>query len=203
MVRNRIQYSIKRICDRILAVFMLVVLSPVFLILSIVIKADNNGPVLFRQKRLGYRGKIFFIYKFRTMVPGAIDLRNPDGSTYNAADDTRVTRIGKILRTSSLDELPQLFNILKGDMSFIGPRPDLPEFYEKYTSRQKHKVDVLPGVTGLAQISGRNEISHAERIEHDLIYIESYSLLLDLKIIFKTVVNVMFAKGLYVRQDKD
>lgn len=201
MIDNKLQYQLKKGIDKVAAVFLIVLLSPLLAIIALAVRLDSGRPVLFRQMRLGYQGKCFSILKFRTMVPDAVDLRNPDGSTYNAPDDARVTRVGKILRTLSFDELPQLFNIVKGEMSFIGPRPDLPEFISVYDERQMHKLDVLPGVTGLAQVNGRNEIPYARRLEYDLRYIERFSLLLDAKILLKTIANVACAKGLYIKRD--
>lgn len=203
MVKNRIQYFIKTIFDKIIALLALLLLSPTFVIIYIAIKMDDGGSVLFKQKRIGQHGKNFVMYKFRTMFKNAVDIRNPDGSTYNSANDHRVTKVGRILRTLSLDELAQLINILKGEMSFIGPRPDLPDALDKYDDNQLRKLDVLPGVTGLAQVKGRNEIPHSKRLEYDLKYIDEYSLVLDFKILLKTLVNVVSAKGVYIKQDKD
>ena len=186
---------IKHILDKIFGVILLVLLSPILAIIAIAIKLNSKGPVIFKQKRLGKDGKIFEIYKFRTMYVDAPDLRNEDGSTFNSNDDSRVTKVGKFLRKTSLDELSQIFNILKGEMSFIGPRPDLPDHYNLYTEFDKKKLLVRPGVTGYAQANGRNNIEWKKRIEMDIFYIENYSLLLDIKILFKTVFSVLKSEG--------
>ncbi|CEN94070.1 MAG: sugar transferase [Paeniclostridium sordellii] len=187
---------IKNIIDRVFGLVLLILLSPVLLIISILIKIDSKGPVIFKQKRLGKNGQIFEIYKFRTMYVNAPDLRNEDGSTFNSDDDPRVTKIGKFLRKTSLDELTQIFNILKGDMSFIGPRPDLPDHYDLYTEFDKKKLSVKPGVTGYAQCNGRNSIEWKKRIEMDIFYINNFNLLLDIKILFKTVFSVLRKEGI-------
>lgn len=186
---------IKHILDKIFGVILLVLLSPILVIIAIAIKLNSKGPVIFKQKRLGKNGEIFEIYKFRTMYVDAPDLRNEDGSTFNSDDDPRVTTVGKFLRKTSLDELSQIFNILKGEMSFIGPRPDLPDHYNLYTEFDKKKLLVRPGVTGYAQANGRNNIEWKKRIEMDIFYIDNYSLLLDIKILFKTVFSVLKSEG--------
>ncbi len=200
--QNPFQYKIKLIIDKFSALLFLLILSPLLLLIAIAIKINSNGPFLFKQKRLGFQGKEFIIYKFRTMNINAKDLRNPDGSTYNSDNDPRLTKVGRILRVSSLDEIPQLINILKGEMSIIGPRPDLPEFYMYYDNHQIKKLDVLPGITGLAQINGRNEIPHSERIDFDIKYIKNYSLILDLRIAIKTFTNIIRKKGVYASNYK-
>lgn len=186
---------IKHILDKIFGVILLILLSPILAIIAIAIKIDSNGPVIFKQKRLGKNGNIFEIYKFRTMYVDAPDLRNEDGSTFNSDNDPRVTKVGNLLRKTSLDELTQIFNILKGEMSFIGPRPDLPDHYDLYTEFDKKKLLVRPGVTGYAQANGRNNIEWKKRIEMDIFYIENYSLFLDIKILFKTVFSVLKSEG--------
>lgn len=186
---------IKHILDKIFGVILLVLLSPILVIIAIAIKLNSKGPVIFKQKRLGKNGEIFEIYKFRTMYVDAPDLRNEDGSTFNSDDDPRVTTVGKFLRKTSLDEISQIFNILKGEMSFIGPRPDLPDHYNLYTEFDKKKLLVRPGVTGYAQANGRNNIEWKKRIEMDIFYIDNYSLLLDIKILFKTVFSVLKSEG--------
>lgn len=194
---------IKNILDKVFGVILLIILSPILAIISLGIKIDSEGPIIFKQKRLGKNGEIFEIYKFRTMYVDAPDLRNEDGSTFNSDDDPRVTRLGKILRKTSLDELTQIFNILKGEMSFIGPRPDLPDHYELYTESDKMKLLVKPGVTGYAQCNGRNSNSWAQRMEMDIFYIENYSLLMDIKILFKTVSTVLKREGVNQHSESD
>lgn len=186
---------IKHMMDKILGVILLILLSPLLLVLTVCIKIDSKGPIIFKQKRLGKNGQIFDMYKFRTMYVNAPDLRNSDGSTFNSDDDPRVTKIGRVLRKSSLDELPQILNILKGEMSFIGPRPDLPDHYKLYSEDDKKKLLVRPGVTGYAQCNGRNSNSWAQRIEMDILYIENYSLLFDIQIFFKTIFSVLKQDG--------
>lgn len=191
------QRKIKAVLDRIFAGIVLILLLPLFLIIAFCIKLDSKGPVIFTQKRLGFNGKPFKMYKFRTMYQGVQDLRQKDGSTYIGEKDERVTTTGSFLRRTSLDELPQLVNILKGDMSFIGPRPDLIDHYKMYTEYEKKKLTVKPGITGYAQCMGRNSIPWKERIKLDVYYIDNYSLLFDVKILFMTIVSVIKGKGIY------
>lgn len=186
---------IKHILDKVFGAILLILLSPILAILALMLKVDSRGPIIFKQKRLGKNGNIFEMYKFRTMYVDAPDLRNEDGSTFNSDNDPRVTKVGKILRKTSLDELPQILNILKGEMSFIGPRPDLPDHYELYSEADKKKLTVRPGVTGYAQANGRNSNSWAQRIAMDIFYIENYSLLMDVQILFKTVFSVLKQEG--------
>ncbi len=160
------------------------------LIIAILIKIDSKGPVIFKQQRIGKNGKVFNIYKFRSMCVGA---ENKGSGVYSGKGDARVTRIGKILRATSLDEIPQFFNLLKGDMSFIGPRPPLtyhPWPYEEYTDEQKKMFNVRPGITGWAQVNGRKGVEWNRRIELNVWYVEHVSLWLDIKIIFKTIGKV-------------
>lgn len=186
---------IKHIIDKIFGAILLMLIFPILALMAIAIKLNSKGPVIFKQKRLGKNGKIFDMYKFRTMYVDAPDLRNKDGSTFNSDDDPRVTNVGKILRKTSLDELPQILNILKGEMSFIGPRPDLPDHYELYSEDDKKKLLVRPGVTGYAQANGRNSNSWAQRIAMDIYYIENYSLVLDVQIFFKTIFSALKQEG--------
>lgn len=188
---------IKRIFDIILSLIGLVMLLPLFLIISILIKFDSKGPVFFVQERLGKDGKVFKIYKFRTMIDGAINmgsgLRTEEG-------DFRITRVGNILRKTSLDELPQLINVLKGDMSLIGPRPPVPyhpKNYEEYSDEEKKRFSVRPGITGYAQAVLRNGASWDERIKLDLIYVDKMSFTFDLYILFLTFLTVVRGKNVY------
>ena len=184
-------YSIfKRTIDFIIAGVALIVLSPFLLITAILIKLDSNGPVIFKQERLGKNGVPFKIWKFRSMCVGA---EKQGTGVYSYKGDARITKVGKIIRATSIDELPQLVNILKGDMALIGPRPALtyhPWPYEQYTEHQKHMFDVLPGVTGWAQVNGRKEVPWPERIELNVWYAKNMSLWLDLKIFFMTIFKV-------------
>lgn len=184
-------YSIfKRSIDFIIAGVALIVLSPFLLITAILIKLDSKGPIIFKQERLGKNGVPFKIWKFRSMCVGA---EKQGTGVYSYKGDARITKVGKIIRATSIDELPQLVNILKGDMALIGPRPALtyhPWPYEQYTEHQKHMFDVLPGVTGWAQVNGRKEVPWPERIELNVWYAKNMSLLLDLKIFFMTIFKV-------------
>lgn len=184
-------YSIfKRSIDFIIAGVALIVLSPFLLITAILIKLDSKGPIIFKQERLGKNGVPFKIWKFRSMCVGA---EKQGTGVYSYKGDARITKVGKIIRATSIDELPQLVNILKGDMALIGPRPALtyhPWPYEQYTEHQKHMFDVLPGVTGWAQVNGRKEVPWPERIELNVWYAKNMSLWLDLKIFFMTIFKV-------------
>ncbi len=189
---QRFQLMIKYFFDRVLAVFFLILLFPLFLIISFLIVLDDSWPVFFVQERTGLKGKIFKMYKFRTFK---VFQENKDIHTYK--DDPRITRFGRFLRETSLDELPQLINILLGQMSFVGPRPNLPEQYEKLNEIQKQRTLIKPGITGLAQINGRNTIPWEKRIYYDLIYIKNFSLLLDIFILYKTVFVVLKKEGVW------
>lgn len=178
---------LKRLIDLTIAALFLILFLPLFLIIAILIKLDSAGPVIFVQKRIGKDGKPFNLYKFRTMKTDT----DPYGFSPKSFDDPRITRIGKLLRKYSLDELPQLINIIKGDMSLVGPRPLLPWQYERWTEEQKKRCKVLPGLTGWAQIKGRAALTHEDKIELDLWYVKNASLLLDLKIMLLTIIKVL------------
>lgn len=183
--------AVKRFLDVTASFLGLVLLSPLMLAVSILIKIDSRGPVIFRQKRIGRNGKGFEIYKFRSMCVGA---EKTGSGVYSGKGDARVTRIGKILRATSIDELPQLLNILKGEMSFVGPRPPLtyhPWKYEEYTDFQKRMFEVRPGITGWAQVNGRKDVEWHKRIELNVWYVDHMSLLLDIKIMFMTAFKVL------------
>lgn len=185
---------IKRSIDILGSFIGLLILLPLFLVVALIIKRDSPGPVFFLQDRAGIEGKIFCIYKFRTMVTGA----EKKGAGYAVArEDECITRSGKYLRSSSIDELPQLINVLKGEMSLVGPRPTLPYQVEGYTERQRRRLEVRPGMTGWAQVNGRNVLDWSEKIELDLWYIENRSLWLDIKILIRTVFMVLLRKGIY------
>lgn len=189
--------SIKRLIDIVLALLLFPVLSFFALIVGIAIKLEDNGPIFYYSKRLGMNGNIFKIIKFRSMIVNAQDIRNEDGSTFSSKDDARVTRIGKFIRSSSIDELPQIINVLKGDMSFVGPRPDLPEALEVYTGTQAKKLDVRPGITGLSQAFFRNSINQNEKFDNDAYYVENMSFCTDMKIVFVTLKNVLLRRNIY------
>ncbi len=180
----------KRLLDFILSLIALVVLSPVFLIIALLVRIKLGSPVLFKQERPGLNEKIFTIYKFRTMT----DERDENGELL--PNHLRLTKFGRALRSSSLDELPELFNILKGDMSFIGPRPLLIEYLPLYNEQQRRRHAVRPGLTGLAQVNGRNAITWEEKFNYDLEYVDNLSFLLDLKILVKTIVKVLKREGI-------
>ena len=182
--------KIKRGMDIVFSGLFLLAGAIPLLVVALLVKIDSKGPALFKQERLGKDGKPFWIYKFRSMVVGA---EKTGSGVYSGKNDARVTKIGKILRATSIDELPQLINILKGEMSFIGPRPALtyhPWKFEEYTEEQKKMFAVRPGVTGWAQVNGRKEVEWPKRIEMNVWYVEHMSFLLDVKIFFKTILKV-------------
>lgn len=181
---------IKRIMDFILSMLALVILTPVMLLVSIAVRMKLGKPVIFKQQRPGKNEKIFNMYKFRTMT----DERDENGELL--PDEVRLTRFGKLLRSTSLDELPELWNILKGDMSIVGPRPLLVKYLPLYSEEQRHRHDVRPGFTGLAQVNGRNSISWDEKFEWDIKYVDDVSFIQDLKIILNTVKVVFKRDGI-------
>ena len=178
---------VKRLLDIIISMSALLVFSIPIILISIMIKKEDKGPVLFKQTRTGYKGKEFKLYKFRSMPI--------DNDVLNNKSENKLTKIGTFIRKTSLDELPQFINILKGDMSLIGPRPWIVEYYQNFTDEQKKRVDVLPGITGLAQATGRNNISIFEKINYDIEYVNNYSLLMDIKVIFLTIKTVLSKTG--------
>lgn len=197
---RKIQLYLKYGLDWLVAFILLVPVTLVIGGLGIILVLDSPGPIFFRQVRLGKRGRHFRMYKLRTMTPGDHTRqtpRNQDGSLALTADLHGYTRFGKLLRRFSLDELPQLYNILKGEMSFIGPRPDLPEHQRLYSAGEDLKLAVRPGLTGLAQVTGRNEIPWKERLQLDAQYVTEYSLWLDLKIIGLTLSRLVSGDGVY------
>lgn len=187
-------FALKRMGDICMAIGLFLLSFPIMCIISIFIKMDSPGPVLFSQERLGKNGKPFLIYKFRSMKIDA----EKDGPQWATEDDNRCTRVGKILRKSRLDELPQLWNILDGDMSFVGPRPEREYFYkefERYIPGFKNRLIVKPGLTGLAQVNGGYDLKPEEKILYDMEYIENQSIFLDIKCILQTVKLVFTHKG--------
>jgi exopolysaccharide biosynthesis polyprenyl glycosylphosphotransferase len=191
-------FFLKRLLDYVGSAVILIAVSPIMAIAALLIKLDSPGPVLFRQTRAGRFNKPFTIYKFRTMIVGA-----EKGNSDVFKDDPRITRIGNFLRNTSLDELPQLFNILKGEMSLVGPRPTLPEQVEQYTPRQMLRLRAFPGVTNLPAIRGRLKLSLEQRIDLDLEYVENWSLWLDLQILWKTIWVVLSQEGVYEEQSQE
>ena len=198
---KKLQLSIKRIADILISAVMILILIaiPVFIVIPIAIRLDSKGPAVFTQDRAGKDGKVFKIYKFRTML---IPEESYDAEGNPLAPKQRITKVGRILRKTSLDELMQLFNVLNGTMSIVGPRPTLPYQIERYTPEQRRRLEMRPGVTGWAQVNGRNDLSWTEKIEYDIEYINKFSLWLDLKILFKTVAVVLKSEGIeFVKND--
>jgi len=181
---------VKRLIDIIGSLIGLTISSPLIIIISIIIYLTMGKPIFFRQVRPGLNGKPFVIYKFRTML----DLRDENGNLL--PDEKRLTTIGKFLRSTTLDELPEFWNVLKGDMSLVGPRPLLMEYLDRYTSEQARRHEVKPGMTGWAQINGRNAISWEEKFKFDVWYVDNWNILLDLKIIFLTILKVLKREGI-------
>lgn len=180
----------KRWLDIILSGIAVILLIPIYLITAILVKVRIGSPILYCQKRPGKYGKIFTLYKFRTMT----NERDENGKLL--PDSKRITKFGRWLRQSSLDELPELFNILKGDMSIVGPRPLLVSYLKRYNNKQRHRHDVRPGLTGLAQVKGRNLLTWEEKFRYDLLYVKKVSFLLDIKIIILTVIKVLIKEGI-------
>lgn len=194
------KYFFKRVFDLILALIALPFWFIILVIIGPIIYVQDKGSIFYNAPRLGKNGKVFKMYKFRSMKMNAPDLRNDDGSTFNAEDDPRLTRIGKFIRKTSLDETPQLLNILKGDMSIIGPRPDLPEHLELYEGNEERKLEIRPGVTGYNQAYFRNTVPWKERIQNDIYYIDHLSSWLDIKIFFKTAISVLKREDVFVTE---
>lgn len=176
---------LKSLFDKTLALFLIILFSPIYIVVSLLIFFKMGSPILFRQKRPGYKEKIFGIYKFRTMT----NEKDVDGNLL--PDDKRLVGIGKFIRSTSLDELPQLFNVLKGEMSFVGPRPLLEEYLPLYNEKQKRRHDVKPGITGWAQVNGRNAISWEQKFDYDVWYVDNQSFWLDIKILWLTFLKVV------------
>ena len=188
-VLRNIYLILKRVFELLISLILCVVLLIPFIVIAIAIKIEDRGPVLYKQTRIGKKGKPFQIYKFRSMKTNREELNS------NMSHEEMVTKVGRVIRKTSLDELPQLINILKGEMGFIGPRPWIPEYYEWFTEEQKRRSDVLPGITGLAQAKGRNNINIFKKIDYDLEYVDNVSLFMDLKIIWLTIKEVFATTG--------
>ena len=194
---NKSGEILKRIIDVFGSLVCIIIFSSVFIVAPILIKLDSKGPVFFKKKRAGKDGKYFAAYKFRSMVYNADKISRKEFSAeklsnlvFQEKDDARITRVGKILRRG-FDELPQLFNVLKGDMSLVGPRPEIPEIVKLYDRKEKIRLKVKPGITGLAIINGRGNITLKETINYDIEYIENWSLWLDFKVLIKTLYVVL------------
>lgn len=186
---------VKRILDILISFLVLLILWPLFLLIALLIKIDDHGPVFYKQVRTGKDGKNFNMLKFRSMN------NLPKEKEMTMSHSERVTKIGKFLRRSSLDELPQFINVLKGDMSFIGPRPWIVEYYKRFNDEQKKRVLVRPGIIGLAQAMGRNKLTIFEKINYDLEYVKNLSFLLDLKVLFKSIVIVLKREHTEIAQE--
>jgi exopolysaccharide biosynthesis polyprenyl glycosylphosphotransferase len=202
--RGAYRAFIKRWFDALFSFLALVLLAPFLLLVAVAVKVDSRGPVLFCQERVGKNGRVFRFYKFRSMVVGAermkkqlSQLNELDGPVFKISNDPRMTKVGKLIRKTSIDELPQLFNVLRGEMSLVGPRPPLPDEVEEYEQWQRRKLDVLPGMTCLWQISGRNMIGFREWMRLDIEYVENCSFGLDIKILLRTIPAVISRKGAY------
>ena len=204
VVRVKIMHSLKRILDIAVSGVALIFASPIMLVAAIAIKLDSPGPALFRQTRVGKWGEPFTCFKFRSMYIDAearkeklMALNEASGPVFKMKHDPRVTRVGRIIRKLSIDELPQIFNVLRGDMSLVGPRPPVPKEVAQYTFDQLRRLDVTPGITGLQQISGRSDMSFKRWIELDMQYIAEQSLWRDIEILIKTIPAVVSGKGAY------
>ena len=196
---------LKRTIDIAASATLLILLSPLFLAVAVAIKATDGGPVLFWQTRVGQWGREFPFPKFRSMVVNAEELKDDlleqsdhgESVTFKMKKDPRITWIGRIIRKLSIDELPQLWNVLKGDMSLVGPRPPVPREVEQYSLADRRRLEVIPGLTCIWQVSGRGDIPFPEQVQLDVDYIESHSVWLDIKLLFKTVPAVLFGRGAY------
>lgn len=194
----------KRLIDLVVSLMGLPLFIILFIILAPIIWLTDRGPVFYNAERLGKNGKVYRMYKFRSMRVNAPDIRNLDGSTYNAENDPRVTKIGKIMRKTSLDEIPQLLNVLKGDMSIIGPRPFVTTHYEGYDKlddKGKKRLEVRPGITGYSQAYYRNSIGQEDKINCDIYYVENISFRLDVKIFIQTIKSVLKMENIYVTKE--
>jgi len=200
MPSRRWQLAVKHAGDRVAAGVLLLLLSPAFAVIGLLVWLEDGRPIFFRQDRVGRYGRRFLIWKFRSMVVEADRLLDKEGRVHG---DGRITRVGRFLRLTSLDELPQLINVIRGEMSFIGPRPGLKEHYDRYTAAQKRRYDMRPGVTGLAQVNGRNTLPWSRRIAYDLEYIDEFSLWRDVKILAKTIAIVATGKNLVLDRNPE
>jgi exopolysaccharide biosynthesis polyprenyl glycosylphosphotransferase len=193
---------VKRFLDSAISSVTMIILSPVLLATAIAIKIDSSGPILFRQKRVGLNGRLFTLYKFRSMVEDAEKMQESieglnemSGPVFKVRDDPRLTRVGRFIRKFSIDELPQLFNVLKGDMSLVGIRPPVPEEVEEYEAWQRRRLSMRPGITCIWQVSGRNKVDFDQWMKMDLSYIDNWSLTMDFKLLLKTLPAVLFTRG--------
>jgi exopolysaccharide biosynthesis polyprenyl glycosylphosphotransferase len=198
-------YLVKRVVDIAASALLLVLLMPFFLLVGLAIRVEDPGPVLFKQKRVGRWGELFTMYKFRSMFTDAEERKKElmaqnemeGGVIFKMKDDPRVTRVGRIIRKLSIDELPQLWNVLKGDMSLVGPRPPVPQEVDEYSLSDRRRLEVVPGITCIWQVSGRSNIPFDQQVELDVQYIESQSFWTDVKILLKTIPALLFGTGAY------
>lgn len=189
--------KIKRVIDFVLSLVFVPIVLLLIVIVGIAIKLEDRGPVFYMGERIGYQGKIFKMFKFRSMKVNAPDLRYSDGSTYNSDNDPRVTKIGRFLRKTSIDEVPQILNVFLGDMAFIGPRPDSAFNLSEYTPEERVILSVRPGITGYNQAINRNAVGTKEKLQNDIYYVKHMSFLFDIKIIFMTIKSVLTSKNVY------
>jgi exopolysaccharide biosynthesis polyprenyl glycosylphosphotransferase len=204
VIRNKVKNCLKRLLDLSLSFVALIFLLPFMALIAAAIRLDAPGPVLFKQERVGKWGRTFICYKFRSMYLDAekrkaelLHLNEADGVVFKMAKDPRVTRVGRIIRKLSLDELPQIFNVLKGEMSWVGPRPPVPYEVDNYKYEYMGRLDAIPGITGLQQVSGRSDLDFERWVELDLLYIEEQSLVKDIEILLKTIPAVISGRGAY------
>lgn len=194
-----------RFVKRILDIAVGIIALPFVLLLIVIIAPfvyfEDKGPLFYNAPRVGLKGKEFTMYKLRSMKVGSPDLIMPDGSTYNGEDDPRMTRVGAFMRKTSIDELPQFLNVLKGDMSIVGPRPDLLRETELYENNEREKLDVKPGITGYAAVYGRNSLPWKERLKLDVWYVHNIRFVLDVKIFFRTIAVIFKQEGVYVEDE--
>jgi len=202
---RKLNLFIKRCIDFFGSLFGIILILPLLIVISLSVKFTSKGPIFFRQERLGKKGKVFKIVKFRTMVVNAEKIG--DGLKINSENDDRITKVGKFLRATSLDELPQLWNVLVGDMSMVGPRPPATYFpydgYDNYPDWAKKRFEMRPGMTGLTQVTVRNSVPWDERIAIDIEYMEKFNILLDIKILFKTLKKVFVRENIYRPVEKE
>lgn len=204
VIRGKLIQNLKRVFDFTVALIVLIILSPVMLIIALLVKFTSPGPIFFYQERVGKWGKSFDCFKFRSMYIDAEERKKElmkqneaDGPVFKMKNDPRITPIGRFIRKTSIDELPQLYNVLRGDMSLVGPRPAVPQEVDEYDFAALGRLNAVPGITGLQQVSGRSDLDFKRWVELDLQYIEEQSLLTDIKILLKTIPAVVFARGAY------
>ena len=191
----------KRLIDLVISIIGMPFFVVLFILFAPIIKLTDGGPVFYNAERLGRNGRVFKMYKFRSMRVNSPDIRNDDGSTFNGENDSRVTKVGKVMRKTSIDEVPQILNVLKGDMSIIGPRPFVTTHYkgyEKLGDKERKRLEVRPGITGYSQAYYRNSIGKEEKIDNDCYYTENVSLILDIRIFVKTIKSVIRRENIYI-----